>query len=488
MRILIGLAAVAVCGCNQRVFVQVDQNCDSTIPVDFEVPQQKKTDILVVVDNSGSMQDKQDRLVANFSNPACPLTDLSNIPKKFKNPSPDVYAPGGPLADCGFIQLLAAFDDDFHVGVVTTDVGFFDNRVNQAPPGWGVHPERGCLQPDGAPGAAGLHKVMTHDDLKSSDASKSDIATRFANTLANIRTFGSPYERGLDAMQIFLDPSSTRAPGCDSDLDTFRRKDADLVVIFLSDEDDCSHDLMSDPPFDELAGEPKTPGEWDPLYASTGLLDGSGPDRCYAQLAKLAPITAYADALKAHDANAKVIAVGGLVPDATAPSGFVAEGCLAGDPPSSVCFASHGDSNATASGEICADDTAGARGGLPCCLADTGSRYLDFASQFQSREQKSFLVDSICSDRFKDTMITAAAFIASSRFVDLVEAPKDGDVVVTEDSQHVDEISAASCDAKSGWYLDGDRRIVFCNGAIPGPGVKVSIRAKGQLNTAECGG
>jgi hypothetical protein len=487
VRLVIVCVVALAClpACNRRVFTEVEESCDSTIAVDVAVPAARAADILIVVDNSGSMQEEQDRLAQNFFNldaTQCPLTDLAHIDPQFENPSPDLYTGTGPLAQCGFIQLLAAFDNDFRVGVITTDVGLADNRFGFAPAGWGFHPERGCLQPDGNPAAPGVRKVLSRADLFDDDDTNDNLAQRFADTLKNVATWGSPYERGLDAVNIFLDPSATRAGGCDNDLASFRRPDAQLDVIFLSDEDDCSHGLASAPPFDELAGEPG-PGIDEALY---GVPAPNGPDRCYDDEASLPAVALYADKLKQVDATAKVVVIAGLLPDASADGGFVAGGCLAGDPPGDQCFASHGNSNDTDAGEVCAP---GAHS-QACCVADEGSRYLAFAQQFESSSNKAFLADSICNTHFKDTMLDVAAFLGATNFVDLAEPPKDGEILITEtrrgSTSTLTELSADECTHQSGFTFTSPTRVLFCGTAVPGPGDDLSIRAKGQAATPSC--
>src|SRR5690349_6619230 len=83
--------------------------CVRTVVGDVDVPTQQAVDILIVVDNSGSMQEEQQNLAANFLNQnaaECPLQDLKNVPAEFKNPVRDLYTGTGPLAKCGFVQLV----------------------------------------------------------------------------------------------------------------------------------------------------------------------------------------------------------------------------------------------------------------------------------------------------------------------------------------------------------------------------------------------
>src|SRR3954469_8715935 len=135
--------AMGACGPSVPLGPPKPNVCVKTIAGGAIVPKQQAADILIVVDNSGSMTDKQANLVANFlnANPPgcfddgdasdceCPLQDLAHISDNFKNPKPELYTGNGPLAKCGFIQLVAAFDNDFRIGVITTDVGLCDNRI-----------------------------------------------------------------------------------------------------------------------------------------------------------------------------------------------------------------------------------------------------------------------------------------------------------------------------------------------------------------------
>src|SRR3990172_7363802 len=171
MRRIGAVALFALLGCpaGPPEIPEATDYCVKTIESDIEVPTERAADILIVVDNSGSMAEEQQNLADNFLNQdpaACPLQDLKNIPEEYKNPAPALYQGAGPLAQCGFIQLVAAFENDFRVGVITTDVGLCDNRVPSAQGGdaWGFRPQRGCLQPDSAPGGT-ARKVLARADL-----------------------------------------------------------------------------------------------------------------------------------------------------------------------------------------------------------------------------------------------------------------------------------------------------------------------------------
>jgi len=453
MRNLVVALSVAVVlpfslSCNRRVFKEVQNSCDKTIVTNVPVPTNKAADILIVVDNSGSMSEEQANLVENFLNQdpsQCPLQNLKAIPDEFKNPVRDLYTGSGPLAKCGFIQLLAAFESDFRVGVITTDVGLCDNRLGSgdgAPADWGFRPQRGCLQPNGPPGTA--QKILSAADLKDDDPSNDDFAQRFADTLDNIRTFGSPYERGLDAAAIFLkqEPGVEPNPDCAGDFESFRRDDAALVVMFLTDEEDCSHGLgdgnqtFGNEISSEVCGLYAQDDQVDPLTAEeasfNAFLFDNRPSNCYDQdqahneipSPNLSDVSGYRDALLAADPNVKVAVIAGGLGD---PGNVEASGCQVADngAPEGGCNDSGGLSNFTGGTQANPDPCNPDFGPLaPCCSADPGSRYFDLATQIGKKS-----TDSICNSSFRSSMLDIAALIAAVDFVELAEPPQNPDAV-----------------------------------------------------------
>jgi hypothetical protein len=350
-------------------------------------------DILIVVDNSGSMQEEQAALVAAMFNAdplQCPIQDLANVPEEFQHPDRALTEGNGALARCGLIQLLVALGNDFHIGVITTDVGICDNRIPSAQGGedWGFRPQRGCLQPDGAPGETSF-KVIAAAQLADDNATNDDFGDRFADTIANIQTFGSPFERGLDAAATFLDRDAERAPGCADDLERFRRDDAKLMMLIITDEDDCSHsfDGAVERFGDELDGE--VCGEFAEHFITIS------PARCYEDESLLTPVQTYVDRLRALSPDMHVALLDGSAGTA---GETLAAGCIVDVNGSAAtgCFASGGLSNFTQPGQPCADDTAAQRGGLPCCIADAGSRYHLFTT-LMNREGATTRTDSICA-------------------------------------------------------------------------------------------
>jgi hypothetical protein len=345
---------------------------------------QAPLDILFVIDNSGSMLDEHQTLVRSVFDDRCPIGDLRAVPQRFANASPEMLAELAKV--CGLAQLLAAIDGDFHIGVITTDVGNCDERLSSAQDPDGIHeptPMRGCLQGSG---------ILTRDD---------DVLVAFQGALLGVSTYGSPYERGFDAMKTFLDPAARRAPGCENDLDGFLREAGQLLVVFVADEDDCSH---ADGAFgfdDELLNEPEQCGDFFDMFAQPHT-----PQHCSEDRDHLAPISHYSDFLgglktSGRTQNVFVGVVGGLfesagknVPGGCSPD---TEGRV-----TSVCTPAFGTGNSCGPEEF-------------CCAADGAFRYAELAAAVNSEA----LLGSICAPDFRAPLLPI--FFRSDLEGDVVE-------------------------------------------------------------------
>lgn len=138
----------------------------------------KAVDILFVVDNSDSMKEEQDKLVRNFD---------------------------------GFIKELTSRDvGDYQIAIISTDMFKAD--------------QRGKFQ--------GTPRI-----IKGNEMSIEAVKTAFkANIL--LGTGGYPFEKPLDAVQAALSPALLNDKNANAG---FLRKGALLAIIFVGDEDDCSH-------------------------------------------------------------------------------------------------------------------------------------------------------------------------------------------------------------------------------------------------------
>lgn len=252
--------SVVLAGCG--AFDSVPSGAVTECQLERPVPGAVKTDILFVVDDSGSMAAEQANLATSFD---------------------------------AFIQALAAsaVKDDFQIGVTTTSVDFprYD-RGSSGPftvvknytsgPANGTPFAAGALV--GAPG----HKILP--------ASSPTLVADFKANV-NVGTDGSSKEQGLRAALLAV--TDRIADGTNAG---FLRPGARLAVIIVTDEDDCSD--PADPPA--------------VIYPSPGT---SG-DACHtdAEQAKLPVVASYLGALKASlagEARDVVVAVIGAVDPAS---------------------------------------------------------------------------------------------------------------------------------------------------------------------------
>jgi hypothetical protein len=468
---------VAFGACNEHVFEVIEPCATRVIQEEVPVALSKAADILLVIDNSGSMCEEQENLVQNFFDDNCRITDLSNVPEEYQNPSDDLIA---ELAEeCGFIQMLAAFDNDYRVGVITTDVSLADNKFGlaegdeltyhcdgQAKPDFGRRPQRGCLQ--AVPGSA--KKYIERGDENSGQI--------FKDTLEYVSTYGSGFERGLDATRIFLDPSQTRHPDCLDDATDFIRSSAQLIVIYLTDEDDCSHENSESFP-DENEGD-------DGLTSQTSWPNGIFPKICYERPDEMVPPDEYAEFLKAlkgpgREEDVRVAVVAGSIFNEE--GGLEYEGCRIVDgAPNGQCEPSFGNS---IDPRLCPGDEEPV-----CCEADSGKRYYDLANAMGAGNA---LTDSICFASFRRTMVDIAQFAARIEFVELSEAPASPGAILVrimrsgeEDPEDIARIpEGEDPTGQNGWQLEGDRRIRFYGTALPQPGDEILVSALGDRETSQ---
>ncbi len=200
--VALSLTATLACG-------RVDTATFPPTSVTKRVITTNKLDILFVVDNSSSTIDKQTVFAANFPR---------------------------------FVQALDAFPagrPDLHVGVV-------DTTVDIGAPGFS-NGAAGCPSPD--PGDDGLLQntariagcsAPTGQYIVDGAGSDGTRSTNYTGTLdqalsciAQIGDTGCGFEAPLEAMQRALDGSRPENAG-------FVRADADLAVVIITDEDDCS--------------------------------------------------------------------------------------------------------------------------------------------------------------------------------------------------------------------------------------------------------
>ena len=284
---ILGLALVA--GCPDRTISEVNPSQGRVEYKDIPVNLNRNIDILFVIDDSGSMADKQANLASNF-------------PK--------------------FIDVLNTIQGglpDVHIGVVSSDMGVKPTQGNPAPniPGCMQSGKNGVLQL-GQAGGMIMNGDLFISDIKLPDMSRQTNYTGQLNdvfgAMAKLGKDGCGFEQHLHAMRRALEPPAN--PG-------FVRPDAFLAVIFIADEDDCSAGsgslFMNDGgPLGPLQSfrctrygvTCTTGGADDAAMNNVGVKDGCSPNESSEQLAS---VSAFVDFLKAQKPDPNQVIVAGII-------------------------------------------------------------------------------------------------------------------------------------------------------------------------------
>ncbi|HVE81927.1 MAG TPA: VWA domain-containing protein [Myxococcales bacterium] len=230
--VLSASALLLVCNPIGQRESKVPPNCQSEQPL--IIPQ--KTDILFVVDNSGSMREEQAGVAAELP------------------------------AFVASLKAGAGVANDFQVGVITTSV-----YQNALLPGGGIafktYPDQaGKLRP------ATLTSGGTATMLRGDDP---DLVSEFGMLIQQGIT-GSGQETPFEAVRLATSP-----PLVDNENRGFLRDGARLVVVVVSDEDDCSEEVTFTPDAG-LVSQPQ-------VYVSTSPTE----DFCTQLSAKLGTIDRY---------------------------------------------------------------------------------------------------------------------------------------------------------------------------------------------------
>jgi hypothetical protein len=274
------LVIAAVAACNTEIVVAELEEVAS-----LKAIPNRDLDLLFVIDNSGSMADKQARLAASFPRMMDVLAQL----------------------DGGLPNL--------HLAVVTSDLG--TSGSNGAPPAPRVEPvgAGGCTGfGDDArfrtsPAMEGGFVVDLDDGAGGRERNYTGELRDLFGELARAGNTGCGFEQHLGAMRHAL-RNLFNPPG-------FLRPDANLAVVIIADEDDCS---VSDPAF----FGPSTPD--DPLSSFRctrhGLvcdedLDSVGPKTSCAPRpgALVEDVQPFVDALLALKPDPRMIMTAAIVGD-----------------------------------------------------------------------------------------------------------------------------------------------------------------------------
>jgi hypothetical protein len=214
-----------------------------TPTVERRFPVAHDLDVLFVIDNSASTADKQALFAQNFATLADHL---------------DASADGRPNLHIGVVSTTVGTGSDVDFGsacrkTMPSDDGLLQNTAQVS----------GCSPPNGR-----FISDLVNGQSGRTTNYPGTLAQAFS-CIAQLGTSGCGFEAPLEAMKRALDGSRPENAG-------FLRDDADLAVIILTDEDDCS---VADPAMFALNNV--GPGDFrcQPLmaYDCTPAISASGP-------------------------------------------------------------------------------------------------------------------------------------------------------------------------------------------------------------------
>jgi hypothetical protein len=248
-------ALLMAAACTNRPLIKVEPKTESYVLTEFRQAEIPPVDVLVVVDNSLSMEREQVNLAAQFP----------ELIRSLLNP---------PIGDDG--KLVHVPVEDIHIGVISTDMGTGGYSVETcADP---IDGDDGILQhtPSASmPGCdAAYPSFLSYLSADPDVALVEKMATDFG-CIAMLGTDGCGFEQQLEAS---LKALTVHAEGANAG---FLRPDSLLAVLFVTDEEDCS----------------VAPGSED-IFDMTNSM-GHPNLRCFLNPWMVHPIERYIDGLRA---------------------------------------------------------------------------------------------------------------------------------------------------------------------------------------------
>ena len=280
---LLLLCALSTCACNDHPLSPLEATLSAANHQEITLPERTKLDFLFVVDNSGSMCQEQ-----------------ANLARNFRHISEFLFAQFGDSADFRIASVSTDMDAQNPVaGRFATGAGAIDGACGaEGTPSADLTYCADLFATEGArpvlrSGEDGNIGRLCARDPEPAKCVATDLEKKFA-CLVGLGVHGSSFESGLEAMRTALscdgpnagsfaaccadgiyDPACVPPPGEEPE---FLRPDAILVVVVVSDEDDCSAD-------------PDTP------------VDRGYVSNCLWQRDKLVPVGEYVDFLQSRKAD-----------------------------------------------------------------------------------------------------------------------------------------------------------------------------------------
>jgi hypothetical protein len=182
---------------------------------------EKEVDILFVIDDSGSMEQEQATLIANFPR----LIESLRSPK---------LGPDGSGKPCSDTNTSGCLIPNLHIGVVSSDLGAGNYGLPscEQPGGLGGKLQNkarkaGCA----APSQAYISYVDGKTNIVGCSGDAIECVKQSFSCIAELGIQGCGFESQLEAARKALSPGVNP---------NFLRPDALLAVVFITDEDDCS--------------------------------------------------------------------------------------------------------------------------------------------------------------------------------------------------------------------------------------------------------
>ncbi len=259
--------------CLNRPIDRLDPNTTSTVVERLRTNSVDKIDILLAIDNSSSMKDKQEilatavpALIRRLIEPPC--LDLATgaptgVTVDAKGECPDGSEPEFPAIR------------DINVGVISSSLGAMTNSIcngAENPDDNGMLVVRGIPVEETYQGLGFL--AWDPDNKRGGDADIDHLTTQLGQMVRGVEQKGCGFEMQLESIHRFLsdpEPYASLQPegdgivkvGVNGDLlaqrEAFLRPDSLVAVLLLSDENDCSFDPAQQPN-QLLAGADDGPG------------------------------------------------------------------------------------------------------------------------------------------------------------------------------------------------------------------------------------
>jgi hypothetical protein len=193
------LLALAAAGCQEGWGIRVKPRTSAVVRITRKVELARQADILFVIDNSGSMEEEQMNLGANFET---------------------------------FINVVKGSVNDYQIGVITTDVNTCQGEVQCLCRAGGAGDLAGGGKLFSAPG---VPRILKPPGQPGGPRDQGELVDWFRRNVA-VGIQGCGFEQGLEATRLAL-----TAPVVNGYNEGFLRPDAVLVIVIVADENDCSH-------------------------------------------------------------------------------------------------------------------------------------------------------------------------------------------------------------------------------------------------------